>query len=64
MQLDNNMFPYCSDQDADCAAHPEQPLLSILFTPVGTMLFIVDESTMHNRVVGTTEINNDISDVL
>ena len=44
-------FPIC------CASHPEQPLISTLISIVETKLFVVDEPTCMNNVVGTTKIS-------
>ncbi len=47
MQPDNNLFDIVQIRMQQCcAAHPQQPLLSTLFTPVGTMLLTIDALTM------------------
>ena len=65
MQPDNNLFDIVQIRMQQCcAAHPEQPLLSTLFTPVGTMLLTVDESTRREQCCSNNQNQSDINDVL
>ncbi len=65
MRPDNNLFDIVQIRmEQCCAAHIEQPLLSTLFTPVGTMLFTVGESTRREQCCWNNQNQSDINDVL
>ncbi len=65
MQPDNNLFDIVQIRMQQCcAAHPQQPLLSTLFTPVGSVLFAVDESTRREQCCWNNQNQSDINDVV